>query len=64
MAKAKGKLWVNTKFKKYKKWVARGSYSVKRGDRYYKLTNINGNTVVYESHESAKASGWQKFKAK
>lgn len=52
-------IWTNTRIKKLKHWVARGSYSSHTGDRHLILTNIKtGKTRVYESHESAKKAGW------
>jgi hypothetical protein len=58
--RVRGGLWVNGKKKGHKSWIARGSYNVKRGDRFFKLTDeVSGKTVVYESHQAAKADGWK-----
>lgn len=54
----RGMFWKNTKLKKFKKWLAQGSYNVKRGDRYFVLTNKSGATRTFESPDMAKAEGW------
>ncbi len=51
--------WINTRVKKFKSWVATGSYNVKRGNRHFILTNNKtGTTRVFESPEAAKKAGW------
>lgn len=55
-------IWKSNK-SKFKKWVGVGSYSVRRGDRHFVITNTNsGKTHVYESHEAAKKDGWFRIK--
>lgn len=54
----RGMFWKNTKVKKFKSWIAQGSYNVKRGDRWFVLTNKTGTTRMFESPEAAKAEGW------
>lgn len=52
-------VWTNTRLKKFKNWIARGSYSTHKGDRHLILTNVKtGTTRVYESPEAAKKAGW------
>lgn len=59
----RGAIWINTRFKKFGKWMAQGSYNLKRGDRHFILTDVNTKkTRVYESHEVAKRAGWEKKK--
>lgn len=64
---ARGSLWKNNSLKKFKNWIARGSYGYlkkaegnkKAGDRFFVLTNVKtGATRVYESHEGAREHGW------
>lgn len=57
---AKAHEWVNVKRKKgYAR--SKGGYNVYRGDRHFVLTSLkDGKTRRYESHEAAKADGWEK----
>lgn len=57
---ARGSIWKNKKIKKFKNWVALGSYAyINKHDRVFVLTNQkSGKTRTYESHEAAREHGW------
>lgn len=62
VARRRGSLWKSKK-RGFTKWVAKGSYNTKKGDRYFKLTDQKtGKTKDYGGPAMAiKVDGWYLF---